>query len=216
MKTVLAFVAVLMLTLFARAQSGREDVLSNLEQGQGMQAEQQQSSPTATLKSAARLFGAKDDLTTVITIIPSGETVAILDSSDSTYYRVQYDETEGFILKRQAVIDKTPVTPGSNTTPADNSRNTASENVEGARPVRESTVSRFTYLENKYGTSLAARINSGKIWKGMNGEMVRDSWGNPNKINRVISSNIVKEEWTYKSTILYFQNNKLVEWGPVK
>ena len=90
------------------------------------------------------------------------------------------------------------------------------EPVQGARPVEQPTISRFTYLENKYGTNVAARINAGKIWKGMNGEMVRDSWGNPEKINRVISSNTVKEDWTYKSTMLYFENNRLVNWGPRK
>lgn len=214
MKTVFTFFAALMV-LTSNAQSGRENVLRDLEQGQGMQAEQQ-SSPTATLKSAARLFGAKDDLTTVIMIIPSGETVSVIDSSDSTYYRIQYADAEGFILKRQAVMDITPANTENNIRPERSSQNTVTEEVEGARPVQESTISRFAYLENKYGTSIATRINSGKIWKGMNGEMVRDSWGNPNKINRVINSNTVKEEWTYKSTMLYFENNKLIDWGPVK
>ena len=36
---------------------------------------------------------------------------------------------------------------------------------------------------------MASRLYSGKIWKGMNAEMVRDSWGRAGKINRVISGN---------------------------
>jgi hypothetical protein len=77
-------------------------------------------------------------------------------------------------------------------------------------------VSRFTYLESKYGSSMAAKLVSGKIWKGMNAEMVRDSWGKPQKINRVIAGNTIKEEWIYSSTWLYIENDNLVEWGPIR
>ena len=40
--------------------------------------------------------------------------------------------------------------------------------------------------------------------------------GNSQKDKQVISGNIVKEEWIYKNTWLYFENNTLVEWGPDK
>jgi hypothetical protein len=55
----------------------------------------------------------------------------------------------------------------------------------------------------------------GKVWRGMLSEMVRDSWGEPQKINRVISGNTVKEEWIFRNTWLYIENNYLVEWGPI-
>lgn len=210
MKALFFFFITLVYGFNAAAQADRVNKLENIEQGQGQPAQGsgQQAIQTATVKSAARLFEAKNDLTTVIVIIPSGSRVTVLDS-DSTYYRVKFEDSEGYVLRSQAVIDDKPVI-------AQEPMELEPQPNEGARPVRQSQISRFSYLENKYGTSTAARINSGKIWKGMNGEMVKDSWGNPNKINRVISNNTVKEEWTYKSTILYFQNNKLVEWGPVK
>jgi hypothetical protein len=63
---------------------------------------------------------------------------------------------------------------------------------------------------------MAARLNSGKIWKGMNAAMVVDSWGNAQKINRIIDGNTIKEEWIYTNTWLYFEDNTLVEWGAVK
>ena len=88
--------------------------------------------------------------------------------------------------------------------------------VQETQPVQEQQQSRFSYLENKYGSNMAARLTSGKIWKGMNSEMVRDSWGPAEKINRVISGNIIKEEWIYTNTWLYFENNTLVEWGPIR
>jgi hypothetical protein len=211
MKSLSFFLLSMIFSVNIFAQS-RTDALVGLEEGQIKQI--RSNVLTATLRSAARLFEAKNDLTTVIMIIPSGSRVTVLDS-DSTYYKVRFEDSEGYIFKRQALIDDpTLVSPIASTKETPNP--VAEEPVEVARPVQQSTVSRFTYLENKYGTSVAARINSGKIWKGMNGEMVRDSWGNPQKISRVISNNTVEEEWTYKSTILYFQNNKLVQWGPVK
>lgn len=210
MKALLFSLITLIYSTNAAAQADRTNKLENLEQGQNQLASDsgEQAVQTATIKSAARFFAAKNDLTTVISIIPSGSRVTVLDS-DSTYYRVRFEDNEGYVLKRQAVMDDKPVITEK---PAGQEDQPAVE----ARPVEQNRISRFSYLEKKYGTDVAARINSRKIWKGMNGEMVRDSWGNPNKINRVINNNTVKEEWTYKSTILYFQNNRLVEWGPVK
>ena len=162
---------------------------------------------TATLKSASRLFASKDDLTSVILIIPADSVVSVLDS-DSTYFHVFFDETEGYIFKRDAVLNKIPVNRQqvTQTEPA----------IQETEPVIEHQESRYSYLENKYGSTMAARLLSGKIWKGMDSEMVKDSWGVAEKINRVISGNIIKEEWIYRNTWLYFENNTLLEWGPVK
>lgn len=162
---------------------------------------------TATLKSSSRLFKVKEDLTSVILVIPSGSVVTVLDS-DSTYFHVTYQQDEGYIYKRHAVIDKAPVKTINSTL--------AVKSTQETQPEQEQYVSRFTYLESKYGTSLAARINAGKIWKGMSSEMVKDSWGKAEKVNRVINGNVINEEWIYKNSWLYFENNTLVEWGPRK
>jgi len=50
----------------------------------------------------------------------------------------------------------------------------------GSQTGAETKISRYTYLENKYGPSLAAVV-SGKIWKGMNAQMVKDSWAHQRK-----------------------------------
>jgi hypothetical protein len=63
---------------------------------------------------------------------------------------------------------------------------------------------------------MAARLDAGKIWKGMTAEMVQDSWGVPQKINRVISGNNIREEWIYRNSWLFFENDRLIEWGPVR
>ena len=185
------------------SQVSDEDKLLALEKSDSSQQEV----VTATLTSSSRLFKNPDDLTSVIIVIPKGSQVEGL-GSDSTYLTVFFDGSEGFIMRKHAVIDKTPVkaAPPLEEKPA--------AKKPAAQPNQQ--VSRFTYLENKYGTSMAARLNANKIWKGMNAEMVRDSWGKPDKISREINGNTIKEEWIYKSTWLYLENNTLMDWGPVK
>ena len=78
------------------------------------------------------------------------------------------------------------------------------------------TDGRYESLVSKYGVAMAARLYAGKIWKGMNSEMARDSWGAAAKVNRVVNGNVIREEWIYRSTWLYFENNTLINWGPVK
>jgi hypothetical protein len=170
----------------------------------GSRDEKQNQEVKATLKSSSRLFGIKEDITSVILIIPTGSVVSII-GSDSTYYKVKYEESEGYIFKRHAEINAPPqktVTPA----PPQNFKQMEQSADKGQ-------VSRFSYLENKYGTAMAARLISGKVWRGMSSDMVKDSWGSPLKINRAIGE-IVKEEWIYKSSWLYLENNILVQWGP--
>lgn len=180
------------------------DKLTALEQSQ--QSTQDQF-PTATLKSASRLFADKNDLTSVILIIPADSVVTVIDS-DSTYLHVSFEDNEGFIYKRQARMNKMPATIKETVEPQSNARVNQTE--------QDQTQSRFSYLENKYGSNMAARLMSGKIWKGMTTEVVNDSWGTAEKINRVINGNIIKEEWIYRNTWLYFENDRLIEWGPIK
>jgi hypothetical protein len=170
------------------------------------QAQNQDATLTATVKSSTRLFRIKEDLTSVIVIVPSGSVVTVVDS-DSTYFHVIFNDSEGYIFRKHAVIDKTP-----NTFKEMQPALTARE----AQPPQVTTDSRYDALESKYGAAMAARLYAGKIWKGMNSEMARDSWGAAEKINRVITGNVIKEEWIYRSTWLYFENNTLLEWGPVK
>jgi hypothetical protein len=186
------------------AQDDKTKVLQDLEKSQ---PSIQRTTLTATLKAASRLFGEKDDLTTVIMIIPSGSEVDVI-GSDSAYFHVIYEENEGYIFKRHAVINDTPVVSQPSVQ--------VKEPVQEAQPASQQEVSRFTYLENKYGTNMAAMLTAGKIWKGMTSEMVRDSWGKPQKINRVISGNTIKEEWIYRNTWLYIENDALADWGPIQ
>jgi len=199
------------LIISGKAQAGKEQVLQGLENNN---QSDQQLVTIATLKSASRLFGEKDDLTSVILIIPADSMVTVL-GSDSTYLDVMFQGNEGFIYRKDAVIKHVAAQAAPPQQQVQD--NQVQENqVQGNQQEQTPQESRFTYLENKYGASMASKLMAGKIWKGMNTEMVNDSWGTAQKINRVISGNIVKEEWIYRNTWLYFENDVLVDWGPVK
>lgn len=186
------------------AQASKTDLLRNLEKAQ---QSNQNVITTATLKSASRLFGEKNDLSSVIFIVPADSVVTVL-GSDSTYLYVTFQGADGYIYKRDAVINKTTVASAPATQPQ--------QQVQENQQQQNQQENRFSYLENKYGSNMAAKLMAGKIWKGMNSQMVNDSWGTAQKINRVVSGNVIKEEWIYKDTWLYFENNTLVDWGPVK
>jgi len=187
-----------------KAQSNKGDKLQALEQNKPAN---QNITITATLKNSSRLFASKDDLTSVILIIPADSTVTVLDA-DSTYLHVVFEENEGFILNRHVELNRVS---------ADARQNIQSQPaIQESQPVQEQKENRYSYLENKYGSGMASRLISGKIWKGMNSDMVKDSWGIAEKINRIIDGNTIKEEWIFRSTWLYFENNTLLEWGPVK
>jgi hypothetical protein len=209
MKKLIFSILFLSLVLVVQAQANKTDILQDLEKNQ---PDNQNVSGTATLKSSSRLFKAQDDLTSVITIIPSGSSVTVL-GADSTYFHVVFEENEGYIFKRHAVLDSTPANTSQTTQPQQVQEQ---QQAQEQQPEQNQQESRFTYLENKYGSKMAARLSAGKIWKGMNSEMVKDSWGTPVKINRVISGNIVKEEWIFNNTWLFFENNNLVDWGPIQ
>jgi len=202
MKKLAAALFLIALAITAGAQDNKINTLQGLESGT---AARQNNEQIGILKSASRLFGAKDDLTSVIFIVPAGDTV-LVTGSDSTYYHVLYQDTSGYLLRKHLKVQNLPFVSAVQD---------QQQNIQDAQQNSDQG-NRFSYLENKYGTSMAARIIAGKIWKGMTTGMVRDSWGNPGKINRVVESTIIKEEWIYSNSWLFFENDVLIQWGPVR
>ena len=192
------------------SQVAKTDVLTDLEKSQ---PSVQSTVSTATLKSASRLFRDKDDLTSVIMVIPKDSVVDVLPGSYDAFLHVVFEGNLGYIYTNHAQINKKVVQA---LPPVTQSSVRGQNYGQETRPVQNQADRRYEYLENKYGQSLGSKLYEGKIWKGMNSLLVKESWGSPNKINRVISGNIVKEEWFYNKTRLYFQNSTLAEWGPAK
>lgn len=163
--------------------------------------DQQDKIATAICNSATRLFKDKNDLTSVIMVIPASSTVEVI-AADSAFLIVNYEGNRGYINSEHAEIKKEVKAVQSD----------AEGYLRTGRTVQRTKVSRMEYLENKYGTSVARRVYEGKIWKGMKAEMVKDSWGSPLKITSRINGNIIKEEWFYRNTTLYFENYRLFGW----
>jgi hypothetical protein len=211
MKKIFLPALLLCLCICVSAQDNKTEMLQNLE---GNNVAPQDQGITAKLKNASRLFKDKDDLTSVIMVIPADSIVEVLDS-DSSFLRVWYEDNEGYIYANQAIVNR----PEKVTKPAPIQEQQSQANLEMKRiePKQGRTPDRYTYLANKYSAPIADKLYGGKIWRGMSNEMVEDAWGNPKKINRIISgSNDTKEEWVYTHYWLSFSNGVLIGWGPMK
>lgn len=204
MKRYFTLLVLLLSAISLNAQTTDNDILNKLNNKQKV---------TATLTSASRLFSDKDDLASVQSIVPSGSTVQIL-GLDDTYYRVMIDDTEGYIFKRHATIDEVAATNSS----VDVNTYTATQQQQATTTAANSSTqsTRMVSLLAKYDFKTAKAIYERKIWKGMDTDMVLDSWGNPKNISRNIVSDDITEQWSYTTSNLYFHNDILVSWGPKK
>lgn len=65
-------------------------------------------------------------------------------------------------------------------------------------------------IKKKYGSYYGKLILQNKVSIGMSKEMVKESWGIPEDINRTITENCTYEQWDYgNGNYLYFENGKL-------
>ncbi len=200
--------------------------------------------PRATTKGAVRLFGDKDDLTSVLTLIPDGSTVEVV-TADSIYTRILFDGLDGFVRSDrlgELLPEAAPVTvqmmPQADR-PADQQpvqqpqpqyqqeqplyrqEQPQQPQYRQEQPLPEeeqyyAPANRWEALVDKYGTDIGKRLYQHKVWKGITSDMARDSWGKPVQINRMYVDQSVEEEWIYSKKYLYFRDGILVDWGPVK
>lgn len=177
-------------------------------------------------KGAVRLFADKDDLTSVIEILPDGTVVEAI-SADTLFTLIRLGDVQGYI-KSDRLTAALPVVTSSSPAVQPVQEEVVLQPVPGsareAAPVqpvsdaqyRQVPTERFQVLIDKYGTELAKKIYQHKVWKGITSEMARDSWGKPTQINRMYVDTTVDEEWIYSRSYLYFRDGVLIEWGPVK
>ncbi len=64
----------------------------------------------------------------------------------------------------------------------------------------------------KYGKEVGEKVSYKQIWTGMTDEMVEDSWGGPDKIDKNVKSWGVFTQWYYGNVIFFFKDGKLTEW----
>jgi len=150
--------------------------------------------------SGCRLYSDIGNLSSVIAIIPADTRIFIVDIMDEYYY-IKTEDNQGFVKKSKIKPDQSYIEKPSEVLNKPDTAKVFSSKLE--------------YLRYTYGWETAQKIFDHKIWRNMTTNMVEDSWGRPDKINRIISSGQVKEEWIYPSTYLIFLNEKLMDWGPV-
>ena len=176
-------------------------------------------------KGAERLFSDKDDLTSVIQILPEGTVVEAV-SADTAFTLIRLGDLEGYIRSDRltaalpvvttAQPAEEPIAQPADEPVAQPVQEAASVYAEPDVQSRQIPTERFQALIDKYGVDMAKRLYQHKVWKGISSEMARDSWGKPKQINKMYVDRGVEEEWIYSSKYLYFRDGVLVEWGPVR
>ena len=64
----------------------------------------------------------------------------------------------------------------------------------------------------KYGKEVGEKVSYKQIWTGMTDEMVRDSWGEPDKIDNNVKPWGVFTQWYFGEVTFFFRDGKLTEW----
>ena len=74
---------------------------------------------------------------------------------------------------------------------------------------KQAKAKRLAELTRKFGSANAKMIVDGYIKIGMTKQMCRESWGEPDEINRTITSYGSSEQWCYGYSYVYFEGNKI-------
>ena len=64
----------------------------------------------------------------------------------------------------------------------------------------------------KYGKDIGQKVAYKQIWTGMTDEMVGDSWGEPDKIDKNVKPWGVFTQWYYGAVTFFFKDGRLTEW----
>ncbi len=64
----------------------------------------------------------------------------------------------------------------------------------------------------KYGDEIGQRIASKRIWKEMTDEMVRDGWGEPDRVDKNVEAWGIFTQWNYGDVTFFFKDGKLTDW----
>ncbi len=68
----------------------------------------------------------------------------------------------------------------------------------------------------KYGREDGSRVYEGRVWKGMTESMLRDGWGEPDKIHKDVYKWGVFTQWYYGDITYFFKNGRLIDWEQKK
>ena len=174
----------------------------------------QAQSQTVTTSSVCRLLADPANTSSVLKYVPEKVELEILGTKEN-HLLVSYEGTEGYITSEKVVFsepvqkEQQPVTDYRTSLGGNDSIivNYQTESYQQAR---------YDILVQKYGERDAKALFEHKIWKGIDHNMVRDSWGKPVEIRREIKNGVINEEWIYRKHRLVFVNDVLTRWGPAR
>lgn len=138
--------------------------------------------------------------------ITRGEKVILVNSNPGQeYYEISFAGKSGFVLKASFVteIEYAKI---------------AAENEQRKIEKEEAAKARFNDLVLKYGEANAYKIKTNSFVIGWNSNMVEESIGKPDKINRTVTQSTIHEQWIYndKDLYLYFDNDILISFQDSK
>jgi hypothetical protein len=123
--------------------------------------------------------------------IPTDEVILVFNWYVKPYFKASYKEKVGYISYSSLAGNETL-------------KKIVNKEIENENP-------RLAQLAKKYGTYNAERILNGQYWIGMTPQMVRESIGKPDDVNKSTGAWGINEQWIYwkKELYLYFENGKL-------
>ena len=162
----------------------------------------------------AELKSEPDPFSKTVALVPKGSEIIIFHYK-SAYWMAEYKNNFGYIM--EIYIDENDIISGIKD--KDVKAKQEKELIERENWQRQKKLhnekelaKRKDDLIKKYGKKIGENIFQGVIWMGMTKEMVIDSRGRPNDINRTVGEWGVHEQWVYNNTYLYFENGKLTSW----
>ncbi|MBL1213049.1 MAG: hypothetical protein HND52_06815 [Ignavibacteriae bacterium] len=76
---------------------------------------------------------------------------------------------------------------------------------------RKLTLARRDLYITKYGKEAGENVALGRVWIGMTEDMLRDSWGKPDKIEKNVENWGVFTQWYYGDVTYFFRDGILTE-----
>lgn len=174
------------------------------------------SGETITCIESSVLLESPNDIDWKI-IINKGDKAKVIGVLND-YYKISFRGNAGFVLKTKFHTEKEAIL--SDSLKRDKANKLRLIEAEKKEKIKELEIeqnkteeARKNELLKKYGTQNGLKIFEGKIWIGMSKEMLLESWGKPNDINRTVGAWGVHEQWVYPGQqYLYLENDVLKSW----
>lgn len=156
----------------------------------------------------------KRNILLIVFIITTIFTINVFSQVNDSYMRTHYSQVKDSLLNLKSSYSKIV--------------NVEKSEVDSLKDLSKSLDKKITDAENdlsqikhkyfiaKYGKEDGSRVFDGRIWKGMTEQMMRDSWGKPDKTNVNNYAWGKFSQYYYGDVTYFFKNGKLTDWEEKK